>query len=191
MMQKKILIINNRTHFIKDLMAALSQHDLEVMDFQTVKPEDVEGVDAVVLSGGGDAGEVSESKRLYENEIKIVRDSGVPVFGICEGFQVIGAAYDSQFQVLQNYRKGVHHVRMLVDDPIFNNLKTLELRAFEYHHIAIEHLGDELLPLAVSLDGIEVMRHKSKLIYASQFHPEELQDGNDGHTILQNFLSMI
>jgi len=190
-MQKNILLINNKTHFINDLMAALSQHSLEIMDFQSVKPEDVEGFDCVILSGGGDAGEVSENKELYKNEIKIVRDSKTPVFGICEGLQVIGAAYNSDFRVLKNYRHGVNDIRILVDDPIFHGLKKLKLRAFEYHHIAIGHLGDELIPLAVSLDGIEVMRHKNKLIYASQFHPEELQDSNNGHAILQNFLSMV
>ena len=189
-MRKKILLINNRTHFIDDLIAALSQYNIEIIDFQTVKPEDVEGFDCVILSGGGDAGEVSDSKRLYKSEIKIVRESRMPIFGICEGFHVIGAAYNSDFRVLQNCRQGVNSFRILVDDPIFHSLKKLELRAFEYHHIAIEHLGDELIPLAVSLDGIEVMRHENKLIYASQFHPEELKEGNNGHTILQNFISM-
>jgi anthranilate/para-aminobenzoate synthase component II len=190
-MQKKVLIINNLTHFINDLKAVLSEHDLEVIDFQTVKPKDVEEFDCVILSGGGDAGEVAESKLLYKNEIEIVRNSNIPVFGICEGFQVIGAAYNSDFRVLQNYRHGVNSVRVLVDDPIFHGIEKLELRAFEYHHIAIERLGDGLIPLAVSSDGIEVMRHKSRLIYACQFHPEELQDDNDGYAILQNFLSMI
>jgi len=190
-MQKKILLINNKTHFIDDLILALSQHNLEIIDFQSVKPEDVEGFDCVILSGGGDAGEVSDSKRLYKSEIKIVRDSKVPIFGICEGFQVIGAAYNSDFRVLQNFRQGVNSIRILVDDPIFRSFKKLELRAFEYHHIVIDRLSDELIPLAVSVDGIEVMRHRNNLIYASQFHPEELQEGNNGHTILQNFLSMV
>jgi anthranilate/para-aminobenzoate synthase component II len=191
MRQKKILIINNRTHFIKDLMAALSQYIVEVVDFQAVEVKDVEAFDCVILSGGGEAGEVADDKRLYKNEIDIVRNSNTPVFGICEGFEVIGAAYNSEFSVLKNYRKGVNRIRILLDDPIFHDLKKLELRGFEYHHIAIEKLGNELIPLAASLDGIEVIRHRSKLIYASQFHPEELQEDNDGHTILQNFLAMI
>jgi len=190
-MQKKILLINNETHFIDDLIIALSQHSIEIIDFQTVQPADVEGFDCVILSGGGTSGEVSDSQRLYKNEIKIVRESRVPIFGICEGFQVIGTAYNSDFQILQFYRHGVNNVRILVEDPIFRGLKKLELHVFEYHHIAIEHLSDELISLAVSEDGIEVMRHKNKLIYGSQFHPEELQDGNNGHTILKNFLSMV
>ncbi len=190
-MQKRILIINNETHFIDDLTTALSQHKIEIRDFQTVQPADVEGYDSVILSGGGTVGEVSDSEQLYKSEIKIVRESRVPIFGICEGFQVIGKAFDSDFQILPIYRQGVNNVRILVDDPIFRDIKKLELRVFEYHHIAIKHLSDELISLAVSDDGIEVMRHKNKLIYGSQFHPEELQDGNNGHTILNNFLSMV
>lgn len=190
-MQKKILLINNKTHFIKDLTTALSKYKLEIIKFQTVKPEDVEEFDCVILSGGGSAGEVSKNKSLYKNEIKVVRDSNKPIFGICEGFQVIGAAYNCDFRVLQNYRKGVNSVRILVNDPIFHGLEKLELRVFEYHHIVIEHLSNELISLAKSIDGIEVMKHKSKLIYAAQFHPEELQDGNHGRLILENFLSMI
>ena len=80
-MQKKILLINNETHFIDDLITALSQHSIEIIDFQRVQPADVEGFDCVILSGGGTAGEVSDSERLYKNEIKIVRESKVPIFG--------------------------------------------------------------------------------------------------------------
>ena len=190
-MQKRILIINNETHFINDLITALSQYQIEIRDFQTVQPIDVEGFDCVILSGGGTAGEVSDSKQLYKSEIKIVRESNVPIFGICEGFQIIGKAFNSDFKILEDYRHGVNNVRILVDDPIFRGIEKLELRVFEYRHIAIEHLSDELISLAVSDDGIEVMRHKNKLIYGSQFHPEELQDGNNGHIILKNFLSMV
>jgi anthranilate/para-aminobenzoate synthase component II len=190
-MQKRILIINNETHFIDDLITSLSQHKIDIKDFRTVQPIEAERFDCVVLSGGGTAGEVSDSEQLYKNEIKIVRESRVPIFGICEGFQVIGKAFNSDFHILRLYRQGVNKVRILVDDPIFRGIENLELRVFEYHHIAIEHLGDQLISLAASQDGIEVMRHKHKLIYGSQFHPEELQSENNGHTILRNFLSMV
>jgi GMP synthase (glutamine-hydrolysing) len=188
---KKILLINNQTHFIDDLINILSAHQMEIIDFQKVQPENIQGFDCVILSGGGTAGEVSENEVLYENEIKIVREANIPIFGICEGFQVIGAAYQSDFQTFKPYRKGVNKIQVLVDDPIFQGLKKLELRVFEYHHIAISRLSDDLVSLAVSQDGIEVMKHKNKLIYGVQFHPEELKDGNNGHTILKNFLSMI
>jgi anthranilate/para-aminobenzoate synthase component II len=187
----KILIIDNQTHFLKDLISALHEHEVKILDFQTVTLNDAKGFDCVILSGGGSAGEVADNKLLYKNEIKIVRESNIPIFGICEGFQVIGAAYNSDFRVLQSYRKGTNSVQILVNDPIFGNLENFTLRAFEYHHIAIGKLGKELIPLAISEDGIEVMKHKRKLIYATQFHPEELQDGNDGHTILHNFLTMV
>lgn len=190
-MQKRILLINNGTHFIDDLLTTLSQHKIEVRAFQTVLLADVEGFDCVILSGGGTAGEVSDNKQLYINEIKIVRESRVPIFGICEGFQVIGAAYNSDFQILPFYRQGANKVRIIVDDPIFKGIKKLDVRVFEYHHIAIESLSDDLVSLAVSEDGIEVIKHKNKLIYGSQFHPEELQDGNKGHIIMKNFLSMV
>jgi anthranilate/para-aminobenzoate synthase component II len=57
--------------------------------------------------------------------------------------------------------------------------------------IAIDHIDEELILLGISEVGIEIMRHKNKLIYGSQFHPEELKDGDDGHTILKNFLKMV
>jgi anthranilate/para-aminobenzoate synthase component II len=190
-MQKKILLINNETHFIDDLIIALSGHEIQVIDFQKVQTLNVQGFDCVILSGGGSSGEVSESGQLYVNEIKIVREGNIPIFGICEGFQVIGAAYNSNFQILKSYRKGINKIRILVEDRIFQGLKKLELRVFEYHHIAISKQSDELVSLAVSEDGIEIMKHKNKLIYGVQFHPEELQDGNNGHSILKNFLSMI
>ena len=189
-MQKRILIINNDTHFIDDLITCLSQHKIEIRDFQATLSRDVEGFDCVILSGGGTAGEVADNAQLYKNEIKIVQESKVPIFGICEGFQVIGKAFNSDFQVLRFYRRGINEVRILVNDPIFRGIDNLELKVFEYHHIAIKSLGNELISLAESEDGIEVMKHKHQLIYACQFHPEEFQDGNNGHIILKNFLSL-
>jgi anthranilate/para-aminobenzoate synthase component II len=189
-MHKRILIINNETHFIDDLITCLSQHKIEIRDFQTTQPRDVDGFDCMILSGGGTAGEVADNEQLYKNEIKIVQESKIPIFGICEGFHVIGKAFDSYFKVLRFYRQGVNKVRILVNDPIFRGIDNLELKVFEYHHIAIKALGNELISLAESEDGIEVMKHKHQLIYASQFHPEELQDGNNGHIILKNFLSL-
>ena len=189
--QKKILLLNNGTHFIDDLVNVLSEHQIKLIDFQKIQLENVQDFDCVILSGGGTVGEVSENELLYENEIKIVREANKPIFGICEGFQVIGAAYHSEFHILKSYRTGVNKIHVLIDDPIFQDLKKIELRVFEYHHISITRQSDELVSLAVSEDGIEVMKHKNKLIYGVQFHPEELKDGNDGHTILKNFLSMI
>lgn len=189
--QKKILLLNNGTHFIDDLVNVLSEHQIKLIDFQKIQLENVQDFDCVILSGGGTVGEVSENELLYENEIKIVREANKPIFGICEGFQVIGAAYHSEFHILKSYRTGVNKIHILIDDPIFQDLKKIELRVFEYHHIAITRQSDDLVSLAASQDGIEVMKHKNKLIYGVQFHPEELKDGNDGHTILKNFLSMI
>jgi len=190
-MQKKILLINNETHFIDDLIHALSGHQIQIINFQKVQTINVLGFDSVILSGGGTSGEVAENKQLYVNEIKIVREANIPIFGICEGFQVIGAAYNSDFQILKSYRKGINKIQILVEDPIFKGLKKLELRVFEYHHIAISRQSDELVSLAASEDGIEVMKHKNKLIYGVQFHPEELKDGNNGQILLKNFISMI
>lgn len=190
-MKKKILLIDNETHFIDDLILALSGHQIQIINFQKVQTTDVQGFDCIILSGGGTSGEVSENEQLYINEIKIIRDGHMPIFGICEGFQVIGTAYNSDFTVLKSYRKGINKIQILVEDPIFKGLKKLELRVFEYHHIAISRQSDELVSLASSEDGIEVMKHKNKLIYGVQFHPEELKDGNNGNILLKNFLSMI
>lgn len=189
--KKKILLINNETHFIDDLMDVLRHYEIKLIDFQKIQPEQVQGFDAVILSGGGTRGEVSEDQLLYKNEIQIVRDANIPIFGICEGFQVIGAAYNSDFTVLKSYRTGVNPIQVLADDPIFNGLEKFDLRVFEFHHIAITRQSNVLQSLAVSEDGIEVIKHKQKLIYGVQFHPEELKDGNNGHIILNNFLSMI
>jgi len=190
-MQKRVLIINNETHFISDLIASLSQYKIEIKNFQSVSPKDVEEFDCVILSGGGTSGEVADNAALYKNEIEIVLETKVPIFGICEGFQVIGKAFNSDFQVLKVFRRGVNNVRILVDDPIFRGIEKLDLRVFEYHHIGIKKLGKDLIALAQSEDGIEIMKHKDRLIYASQFHPEELQEGNKGHIILKNFFSMV
>ncbi len=187
----KILLIDNSSHFIEDLVLLLSDHEVCKVPFQQVRLKDAEEHDVVVLSGGGYKGEVSEAKRLYKDELDIIRHSTKPIFGICEGLQAIGAAFDSDFRKLPADRMGVNPVQIVAHDPIFEKIKRFRLMGLEQHHIAIRRVGEKLKVLGVSPDGVEIIKGVDRLIYGVQFHPEELQEGNNGHIFLQTFLEMV
>ncbi|MEI6144754.1 MAG: gamma-glutamyl-gamma-aminobutyrate hydrolase family protein, partial [Candidatus Berkelbacteria bacterium] len=75
------------------------------------------------------------------------------------------------------------------NDPIFANISNLKV--YESHRWIVKKVGEDLLALAKSEDGIEVIKHKNRLIYGVQFHPEMLADDTCDQTIIKNFLTLI
>ena len=72
-MNKKILVIDNATRFMKKVKKLLESYEVgyDVVKFQKVKFKQAQNYEAIVLSGGGWEGEVSEKPELFKEEIRI------------------------------------------------------------------------------------------------------------------------
>lgn len=75
-------------------------------------------------------------------------------------------------------------------DPLFDGMLT-SIRVAERHRWCIVGLGAELVSLARSSFGHEIIRHKNKPIYGLQFHPEIDPVHLGGDEILDRILSSL
>ena len=138
----------------------------------------------------------------------VVRELGgeIPILGVCLGHQAICEVFGATVTYASRLMHGKQSVCSVTEDPIFSGVAggnqftddtayetTGKLKVARYHSLAAkkETMPDSLEVIAVSDDDGEVMavRHKDKLIYGLQFHPESILTP-DGKTILSNFINM-
>lgn len=182
-----LLIINNESKFIKIFQKELERQNIEYeiinhdkrIDMQKYK--DVKGV---ILSGG--------SIGLYDksnvNDYVALNNFNVPIIGFCMGHELIAVAFGGAIEKLPKAQMGMEEVVIDKGDKIFKGLKD-KIFLKEKHTSHVSRLPENFEILAHSdVCPIEVMKHKNKPIYGFQSHPEVL--GNNGKTIMKNFLEM-
>lgn len=184
----KILIIDNGTSYLPQLENLLSGHTFQVVKYSEIGTTNSDDFDAVVLSGGHDF-PVSGNEERLQKEIDLVINSKKPLFGICFGFEVIARAFGARHEVMQNKEHGILDIQVVEPDEIFLNIPNF--KAFESHRWVIKEPVKEMLVLARSKDGIEAFKHKTRPIYAVQFHPEMFVEKSCGDEIFHNFLNSI
>jgi GMP synthase - Glutamine amidotransferase domain len=85
---------------------------------------------------------------------------------------------------IESFQKGNEKIEILQDNLIINN----SLNVFESHRYEISKLPNVLIPIGKSDNcKYEIIQHKEKLIFGTQFHPEMSLDGND---LIENFCSL-
>jgi GMP synthase (glutamine-hydrolysing) len=180
----KILIINNGTYFLKELKAALKEHEVSVISFNKVNQ--INDFDKIILSGGHKLNVENHSKK-YKKEIDIIRSSSKPILGICLGFELIGKTFGEDLIKLEKREKEILNVKFIKKDKLLEGLN--KFKVFEDHRWAIKEVHF-MIPLAQSKEGIEIIKHPKKETYGVQFHPEMFVNKTEGLTILNNFLKM-
>jgi len=142
--------------------------------------------DGIFLSNGpGDPAAV----RYALPEIRSLGDSGLPIFGICLGHQLLGLAYGGKTTKLPyGHRGGNHPVKDLADGRV--------LITTQNHGFAVEG-GQEGVAGAPDLavthlnlnDGtVEGLRHRRLPIFAVQYHPEAAPGPHDAYPHFAEFL---
>jgi len=115
-------------------------------------------------------------------------DSGVPIFGICLGHQILGQAFGGKtFKLKFGHRGGNQPVKDLESGRV-------EITA-QNHGFAVDPAS---LPGDVAVDRInlndqtvEGMRHKTKPIFCVQYHPEASPGPHDSTALFVRFRAMI
>lgn len=142
--------------------------------------------DGVFLSNGpGDPAAVTYALP----EIRSLGDSGLPMFGICLGHQLLGLAYGGRTRKMPyGHRGGNHPVKDLADGRV--------LITTQNHGFAVEG-GEDGVPGAPDLvvthlnlnDGtVEGLRHRSLPIFAVQYHPEAAPGPHDAYPHFAEFV---
>lgn len=181
------LIIDNGTKLLTNLEELFDGFEYDIVSLFDIRQISLDKYNAIVLSGGHSFPIIGNDDKLSE-EIAIIKDSNKPIFGICFGFELIAHIFGSKLVRLPEKEKGLNTLEIIVKDPIFNNIS--KLRVYEGHKWVVEEVGDALLALAKSNDGIETVRHRELPIYGVQFHPEMSRD-TCGKILIRNFVDII
>ena len=184
----KTLLVDNGSIHIENLakLVSFNNCDIEEVSYREI-PDNLEGFKLVILSGSSDFN-VNNHKDKFTKEIKLI-NSGIPVIGICFGFELIVKASGQNITRMTNKVKGEFEVEKLSNNVIFKNIDCLKV--YEAHRYSVETVEKPLIPLAKSKYGIEIIKHEILPVYGLQFHPEELTDKLTGDELFANILEAL
>ena len=121
-------------------------------------------------------------------EVKTLVDSGVPIFGICLGHQILGQAFGGKtFKLKFGHRGANQPVKDLESGRV-------EITA-QNHGFAVDAKS---LPSGVAVNRInlndqtvEGLRHKTKPVFCVQYHPEASPGPHDSTPLFAEFRALI
>lgn len=187
-----ILVVDNGSTYLSALKRLLSPHSFEIVSYDSLRANldhpPLTQYDLTILSGGH-AFSVVGNEDKSKPEIDLILTSKTPLLGICLGFELIAAAFGARLIHLPLKQKGLTRLTPVTSSPLFDNLTHLDV--YESHRWVVKNPGSELLALARSVSGIEIIRHNNKLIYGFQFHPEMFPDQSQGDEMFANFLRIV
>lgn len=165
----KILVIDNGTKHLSELTKCLAGYSYDVIQFGEIRSENESDYDLIILTGGSSYS-IVHHEYLYSNELDLIKNSMIPVIGICLGCELIAFAFGAGLTYLETPAEGFHYIDIIA--KYRSLLNTSRLQVYESHRWAIKTLPDSLEALAISEDGVEILKHKTEPVYGFQFHPE-------------------
>ncbi|MEI9961132.1 MAG: glutamine-hydrolyzing carbamoyl-phosphate synthase small subunit [Limisphaerales bacterium] len=121
-------------------------------------------------------------------EVKTLVDSGIPIFGICLGHQILGQAFGGKtFKLKFGHRGGNQPVKDLESGKV-------EITS-QNHGFAVDSksLSSDVTVTRVNLNDqtVEGLRHKTKPVFCVQYHPEASPGPHDSTPLFAEFRALI
>jgi len=121
-------------------------------------------------------------------EVKELVNSGVPIFGICLGHQILGQAFGGKTFKLKFGHRGANQ-------PV-KDLETGKVEITSQNHgfaVDADSLPKDVQVNRINLNDqtVEGMRHKTKPIYCVQYHPEASPGPHDSTVLFDEFRTLI
>lgn len=167
-----------------------------LMPATEIIPENLlDGIDGIVLSGGGDLSPDLYGEKPAEEtygisplrdafEIAMVEEAAkyrIPVLAICRGLQLINVLRGGSLQlhIDDHWQENpadlpMHSVDIVAGSELSRIVGNTQMNVNSYHHQAIERLGEGLAPVAFAGDIIEAIEDRELGLIAVQWHPEHL-----------------
>jgi carbamoyl-phosphate synthase small subunit len=142
--------------------------------------------DGIFLSNG--PGDPSATGAYAVPVLKQLIDSGIPMFGICLGHQLLGQALGGKTAKLPQGHRGANH-------PV-KNLETGAVEITSQNHgfaVIADSLPSDVKVTHISLfDGtVEGLRSTTKPVFTVQYHPESSPGPHDSQYLFDNFVSLM
>jgi GMP synthase (glutamine-hydrolysing) len=183
----KILIIDNNSKHIEKIKELCKDNIVEVLKYS----DDLVGMDRnydLVILSGGTGLPINKKEKELMGEINLIKNSTKPIIGICLGFELICHAFDCKMIREEEREKGIVEINILNDEYFLGKKKLKVLMAHKWH---VREVGPEIIPLAQTSKGIDIIKHKSRPIYGFQFHPEIIEPENDGKFIFEEVFNLL
>jgi carbamoyl-phosphate synthase small subunit len=121
-------------------------------------------------------------------EVKTLLDTGIPIFGICLGNQLLGQAFGGKtFKLKFGHRGGNQPVKDLESGKV-------EITS-QNHGFAVDaaSLPSDVVVNRINLNDqtVEGMRHKTKPVFCVQYHPEASPGPHDSTPLFAEFRALI
>ena len=153
------------------------------MSFDDLVKEEIDGL---VLSGGtpriglkGDLGNCGE----------YLERADFPILGICAGHQFMGRFFGGKVKPSKTPEFGKIEFTLLRRDALFGGVPEKSI-VWESHNDEVTTLPKDFEKLGESENcKIQAMKHRDKLFYGLQFHPE-VEHTEYGEQIFKNFVKI-
>ena len=174
----------------KNILRCLTDRDcyVKVFPMNTTLNELLEfSPDGFMISNGpGDPGVMQDTVKLVSEII----NTGIPVFGICLGHQIIALCNGVRTYKMHNGHRGINH-------PI-KNLITGKCEVTSQNHgfgVVEEDVRNnpdlEITHINLNDNTIEGIRMKTKKVFTVQYHPEASPGPHDARYLFDEFISNI
>ncbi len=139
----------------------------------------------MVTNGPGDPKDCAE---IIEN-LRILYDSGIPIFAICLGHQLMALANGADTEKMKYGHRGANH-------PV-KDLSTGRVYISSQNHgyvVKADTVPEEVAELAfinVNDGTVEGLRYKNRPVFTVQFHPEACAGPRDSEALFERFMRMM
>ncbi|MFF5127735.1 aminodeoxychorismate synthase component I [Streptomyces syringium] len=187
----RTLIVDNYDSFTYNLAHYVAQATgyepvVVTNDDPLWRPEHLAEFDSVIISPGPGTPEREGDFGICRD---IIRDSEVPLLGVCLGHQGLAHVHGGTVERAPEPRHGRSSPVLHDGTDLFAGLPS-PFEVVRYHSLAVSALPDELEATAWTPDGILMgLRHRTRPQWGVQFHPESICTEH-GHQLLANFAQL-
>ncbi len=143
--------------------------------------------DGVFLTNG--PGDPEEASEAVEEVRSLIRNSELPMFGICMGHQILAIALGGKtYKLKYGHRGGNHGV---YDKNTKRSYITSQNHGYAVQHESIILKGMEVTHLNLNDGTVEGMEHRDLPVFSVQFHPEASPGPNDNAYLFDRFISLM
>ena len=124
----------------------------------------------------------------FDREVKTLVDTGIPIFGICLGHQILGQAFGGKtFKLKFGHRGGNQPVKDFETGKV-------EITS-QNHGFAVDaaSLPSDVAVNRINLNDqtVEGLRHKTKPVFCVQYHPEAAPGPHDSSVLFDEFRALV